>query len=227
MWVSASLVALRAKNWLAAEKAARHALALDPDNYAATNNLGVALDRQGYWTLGAVAYLDAARTDPQSPTARANVEAIGFRYMATLAPLALLPLLIIAPVFMAARIALTAWLLKRPRRLQPLARRVGIRLATSKRQRRKFERHSARVQRLTKDPRAKAAWTAIGRRQWASNGVLGVVGFAFAGFGLATLALVVPSGAPGEKLGPAIFGVVLLAVGGAALWRLAIRRSRR
>ena len=43
----ASLVALGTKNWNAAITASRKALAIEPDNYAALNNLGVALRAAG------------------------------------------------------------------------------------------------------------------------------------------------------------------------------------
>ena len=63
-WVAASVVALAADNWEKAIAASRRALAIDPSNYAAMNNLGVALRRAGKKREGTKVLAEAARIDP-------------------------------------------------------------------------------------------------------------------------------------------------------------------
>ena len=92
-WVAASLVALGAKNWSAAADASRRALAIDPDNYAALNNLGVALRASGRKREGTDVLARAARVDPDAPTARRNLSRAGMNVtriaiMVLLAPIA-------------------------------------------------------------------------------------------------------------------------------------------
>ncbi len=224
-WSTASFVAIKARNWAAAEGAARRALAIDPDNYAATNNLGVALRHQGRWNVGTVAFLDAARIDPRSPTARDNVEAIGFQYMSAIAPLLLSPLLLIWPLFLSARLATAGWLSSKPEHLKPLARRLGIRVATSERYRRKFDKHNVRAQRLLSGLSAKE-WSALHGRQRFSTGFLIAIAAALILVALFFAAAAVFS-APttGAITGYAITAVVFMA--GASLIVTVVFRRRR
>jgi len=76
-WVAASLVALGARNWNMAIDASRRALAIDPDNYAALNNLGVALRASGKKREGSQVLAQAARTQPDSLAARRNLSRAG------------------------------------------------------------------------------------------------------------------------------------------------------
>ena len=225
VWVSASYVAIRTRHWLAAENAARRALSLDPDNYSATNNLGVALHGQGYWPLGAVAYHGAASIDPRSATARDNVEAIGFRYLATLAPLMLLPLLIVTPVFVAVRLSVSAWLAKRPQKLRPLARRIGVRVASSKRYKRKFDRHNAHVTKAIAGTAGVGSWSALEGRRRVSSSMLCILGGGLLSMGLACVALAASVSTTAR--GQTVSGLVALAcsVGGLLLICMAIRRT--
>jgi tetratricopeptide (TPR) repeat protein len=221
-WVSASLVAIRARNWVAAEGAARRALVIDPANRSATNNLGVALRRQGKWTLGAVAFYGAARIDPRSPTARDNLEAIGFRYLANLVPLVLLPLLIVCPLFVAARIAVTQWLVQRPEKLKPLARRLGLRVGTKDRYRRKFEKQNARAQKLLVAGLAAVDWSALRGRQRVSSDFLMVLAVCLSVSGLVF--------AVAAALGGSIAGSLTIAVvfgAGAGLLFRAVAKRRQ
>ena len=225
-WAAASYVAIRARNWKAAERAARRALAIDPDDYTATNNLGVAMKRQGRWNLGAVAFHGAARIDPRRPIARENVEGIGFQYMATLLPILLLPLLIFWPAFVGARIALTKWLIRsKPEKLRPLARRIGLRVATSKRQLRKYERHNERAQQWLSRPGADQEWSALRGRDRISTGFLVVVAIL-----LASTALAFVSAATATPLAKAAVGYLITAAvftgGSAFIVRLVVRRRR-
>jgi tetratricopeptide (TPR) repeat protein len=222
-WVSASLVAIRARNWAAAEGAARRALAIDPANRSAMNNLGVALRRQGKWTVGAVAFHGAARIDPRSPTARDNLESIGFQYLANLVPLVILPLLIIWPLFVAARIAITQCLAHRPERLKPLARRLGLRVATNDRYRQKFEKQNARAQMVLASGQSQADWSALRGRQHVSSDFLMVLAVCLA---LSGLVFTVAAALAGSIAG-ALTVAVVFGAGAGLLFRAVARRRRR
>ena len=76
-WVTASLVALAAKNWNAAISASRRALEIEPENYAALNNLGVALRASGHSREGTRVLAEAARANPNARTARQNLSRAG------------------------------------------------------------------------------------------------------------------------------------------------------
>lgn len=225
-WVSASFVAIQARNWQAAEQAARRALMIEPGNYVAMNNLGVATNRWGGGYAGAVAFLDAARVDPRSRTARENVELVGFQYMARVSPLLLLPLLLVWPVFVAARIALGRWLVQsRPAALRPLARRVGIRVATSGRRRRRLERcHRQAVERMAR-PGADEEWSAlkaVGRSNLlVLTGLAVLYGAAAVGYFVAVIADHRPGSEPGHLLVAVVFTAALIVM------VAVIRRQRR
>ncbi len=193
VWVVGSYIALQHQNWYAAEDAARRALALEPDSQAATTNLGIAMRNQGKGGLGAVAFLDAARIDPRSEGARENVENIGFLHMARYAAVLVAPLAFIPFFFLYARRALLGWLYGKPTALRPLARRVGVRVASSDRYRRQFEEESSRAQRHLSDGDSVASWSALdhGKRPKAEllAGLVTfvvVAGIVVAGFALAS-----------------------------------------
>jgi Flp pilus assembly protein TadD len=97
-WVTASLVALAAKNWNAAISASRQALAIEPENYAALNNLGVALRASGKGREGTRVLAEAARSKPDSRTARQNLSRAGLNIMRVAILILLLPLLLITHV---------------------------------------------------------------------------------------------------------------------------------
>ncbi len=78
-WVSASLVAIRQRNWSAAIDACERALAIEPNSYAALNNLGVALRASGRQGEGTRVLAQAAQVDPNSLTARRNLSRAGIR----------------------------------------------------------------------------------------------------------------------------------------------------
>jgi tetratricopeptide (TPR) repeat protein len=103
-WVTASLVAIRQRDWNAAIDACERALALDPNNYAALNNLGVALRASGRGRRGSEVLARAAAVDPDATTARRNLSRAGVNY----ARLAVLVLLI--PIGLIAHIGLTLYL---------------------------------------------------------------------------------------------------------------------
>jgi tetratricopeptide (TPR) repeat protein len=90
-WVTASLVALGAKNWNAAITACHRALALDPNNYAALNNLGVALRASGRRKEGSQALARAAARDPGATTARQNLSRAGLRTARIVVMILLIP----------------------------------------------------------------------------------------------------------------------------------------
>ena len=94
-WVSASLVALAAKNWPAAISASRKALAIEPENYAALNNLGVALRASGKGREGTRVLAQAARANPDAHLARQNLSRAGLNIVRIAILICLLPLLFI------------------------------------------------------------------------------------------------------------------------------------
>jgi Flp pilus assembly protein TadD len=225
-WVSASFVAIRARSWSSAESAARRALALDPGNYAATNNLGVALRHQGSSTLGAIAFLDAARIDPRSPEARNNVEGIGFRYFRLLVPFLLLPLLIVWPVFVAARLALSNWLASKPERLRPLARSVGIRVASSKRYRRKFEQSNARAQKMLERSQQTNDWSALSGRHLMGDQLLRVIAGSLLLTGLIFVMIAIFAATSGGSIIGFLIVALLFGAGAVAVFGAVARRRR-
>jgi Flp pilus assembly protein TadD len=201
-WANASFVATRARNWYAAEIAARKALAIDPNNYAATNNLGVALRSRGRWMQGAVAFHGAARIDPRSPTARDNVESIGFQYLHSVGLVLLLPLLIVWPLYILAGRRLAA---ARPERLRPMARRIGLWVATSKRHQRAFAKEAARAEKLAAAVPSDG-WSSL-RSYRHDNSLLGA-----AGAGALVLAAVFTTAATDSSTSPGSATVVVFFV---------------
>ena len=97
-WAAASRVPLAAKNWNAAIEACHKALAIDPDNYAALNNLGVALRASGKKGAGSKALARAARAQPDAPTARRNLSRAGLNIVRVAIMLLLIPIGFVAHV---------------------------------------------------------------------------------------------------------------------------------
>jgi tetratricopeptide (TPR) repeat protein len=97
-WVTASLVALTANNWETAITASRRALAIDPSNYAAMDNLGVALRRAGKRREGTKVLAEAARIAPDSTTARTNLSRAGVNVARIVIMVLLIPIGFLAHV---------------------------------------------------------------------------------------------------------------------------------
>jgi tetratricopeptide (TPR) repeat protein len=97
-WAAASRVALAAKNWDAAITASRRSLAIDPNNYAALNNLGVALRSSGKGREGTEVLARAARVQPDSPTARRNLSRAGLNVIRVAVLVLLIPIGFLAHV---------------------------------------------------------------------------------------------------------------------------------
>jgi tetratricopeptide (TPR) repeat protein len=93
-WVAASVVALASRNWNEAISASQRALAIEPGNQAALNNLGVALSKSGKRREGAEVLVRAAEAGPQSTTVRRNLSKAGLRWMRLTIMIALLPIAI-------------------------------------------------------------------------------------------------------------------------------------
>jgi len=221
VWVTASLVAVNARNWEAAETAARRALAIEPSNAAAKNNLGAALNGRGRWDLAAVAFYQAAGIDPRSDIARSNVEAIGYRYMAAVLPFFLLPLLVVVPLFVAVRVSVSSWLVKKkPKRLGVVARQLGIRVATNGRHRRELERAAARALRSLESDQALETWSSLNQK-W-HRGHLGSPGFRWvAGTSAAALVFLIVVDAAGSLAGSwaALGAAILFVVAGLLMFQ--------
>jgi hypothetical protein len=98
VWVTASLVALGAKHTDAAISASQKALSIDPQNYAAQNNLGVALQRAGRKREGNAVLARAAQTQPGFTTARRNLSRTGFNIARLCILVVLIPLGLVAHV---------------------------------------------------------------------------------------------------------------------------------
>jgi tetratricopeptide (TPR) repeat protein len=97
-WVTASLIAIGAKNWAGAIDACHRALAIDPNNYAALNNLGVALRASGQRAEGTQALARAASVEPDSTTARKNLSRAGIRIARIAVLVVLIPIGFVAHV---------------------------------------------------------------------------------------------------------------------------------
>ena len=80
------------RDWNAAIEACHKALAIDPDNYAALNNLGVALRASGKKGAGSKALARAARAQPDAPTARRNLSRAGLNIVRVAIMLLLIPI---------------------------------------------------------------------------------------------------------------------------------------
>ncbi len=91
-WTTASFVVLGAKNGSAAAAASRRALELDPENYSALNNLGVALRAGGHGRKGTRVLADAARASPDVHLARQNLTRAGLNIARVVIMILLLPL---------------------------------------------------------------------------------------------------------------------------------------
>jgi tetratricopeptide (TPR) repeat protein len=98
VWVAASLIALRAKDWTRAITASRKALAIEPGNYAALNNLGVALRADGQKSEGTRVLAEAARANPNERTARRNLSRAGLNIVRIAVMIILIPLGFVAHV---------------------------------------------------------------------------------------------------------------------------------
>ena len=94
-WVAASLVALSARHWSVAVDASRRALAIDPDNHAALNNLGVALRASGHRREGNQVLARAAQVDPEAPAAAPAPSRVGLTIVRVAVVLLLAPLLLV------------------------------------------------------------------------------------------------------------------------------------
>ena len=76
--------------------ASRRALAIDPDNYAALNNLGVALRASGKKREGSQVLAQAARTQPDSLAARRNLSRAGLNVVRVGIMIVLIPIGLLA-----------------------------------------------------------------------------------------------------------------------------------
>ena len=97
-WVTASVVAISAKNWEAAISASRRALEIEPENHAALNNLGISLRASGHGREGTRVLAEAARANPDAILPRQNLSRAGLRIVRVAILILLLPLLLITHV---------------------------------------------------------------------------------------------------------------------------------
>ncbi|NNN21963.1 MAG: hypothetical protein HKL80_08190 [Acidimicrobiales bacterium] len=211
VWISASSIAIQYRNHKAGMKACQFALKLNPTSPAAINNLGACLNQKGQWTIGAVAFFDSAKIDPRSSVARSNVESIGYRYLQILSILILLPLLIIFPIFLIARLSVATWISRKPEILRPLANRLGLRVATSKRNRNKFEKYMRKAQKRKLDFKEMSTWSVLKGRQNLMRTIAYIFVIFFLMFGIG-FAASLASVAQGKIVSYAIGSFICLAI---------------
>jgi tetratricopeptide (TPR) repeat protein len=149
-WAAASRVALAAKNWNAAIVASRRSLAIDPNNYAALNNLGVALRSSGKGREGTEVLARAAQVQPDSPTARRNLSRAGLNVIRVAILILLIPIGFLAHVglglYLLFVIGSNLVLLKNPSLVLRLERWTApIALFFARRTRRETSRHGRRA----------------------------------------------------------------------------------
>ena len=151
---------------------------------------------------------------------------LGFLYMARYAPVLIVPLAVIPPFFVYARGWLLTWLYGKPTPLKPVARRVGVRVASSDRYRRRFEEESARAQSHLSDGDSVATWSALdhGKRPKAEL-VAGLVTLVVVAAIIAA-GLAVASAEPRDHYLVVGGVVVLILLGAGPLYRRMMSRRR-
>jgi Flp pilus assembly protein TadD len=228
VWAGASFVGTRAHNWYAAEIAARKALAIDPRSYAAANNLGVALRKRGRWMQGAVAFHGAARVDPKQPIAPANLESIGYQFIAIVVLVFIAPTIVIWPLFMGLSVATKSWLARKPERLGGVALRLGLWVATNRRHQRRFAKEVARAEKLAAGVPPEG-WSALRKYKEYDGGMwLTAIIFVLAATAvLAVFAVVDDPSLIGLSLYPVAVFIVLSLAAGRALADLKRRDGTR
>jgi tetratricopeptide (TPR) repeat protein len=220
-WVAASLVALGAKNWNAAIDASQRALSIDANNYAALNNLGVALRASGKGRQGTEVLARAARLQPDTLTARRNLSRAGINVVRVVVLLALVPIGIVTHLglglYLAFAIGTNVLISRNPRVIMRLERWTApIALLFAKHQR----GPSPMPERLPEGP-----WSAGRGRPEVRTGVV-VLAASVAWFlSLVLLAILVAPVPTGDKPWVGLFLLVSLAL---AVWptRVAVRRSK-
>jgi tetratricopeptide (TPR) repeat protein len=220
-WVAASLVALGAKNWPAAIDASQRALALDPNNYAALNNLGVALRASGQGRAGTEVLARAARTQPDTPTARRNLSRAGINVIRVAILIVLIPIGIVTHLgfglYLVFAVATNILISRNPNVILRLERWTApVALLFSKRS------PSAT---LAPAPVPQGPWTAGKGRRDVRTGVVALAASVAWLLCLFLLLMLVSSGPATVRLLVALMLVAAIAL---ALWptRVALRRRR-
>ena len=227
-WVSASLVAIRQRNWSAAIDACERALAIEPNSYAALNNLGVALRASGRQGEGTRVLAQAARVDPNSLTARRNLSRAGIRIARIAVLVVLIPIGFVTNLglllYFVFAIGSNVLISARPDLVLRLERWTApIALAWARRPGPKY----ARLGVDARDPVGKAsgggAWSSAGPAHRVRSSLLALLAGAL--WLVTLIALVVLAAVPGW--GRLVAAAGALVVAGAALWPTMILVRRR
>ena len=231
-WVTASVVAIRAKNWDAAISASRRALEIDPDNYAALNNLGVALRASGKRREGTRVLADAARANPDGRLARQNLSHAGLRTVRVAILILLLPLGFLTHsgvlLYLVFAIGSNVVISKNPE-LALRLERVGAPVALFLAGKRRGSRAEAPSDGPSGRPPAaptEQTWSAMdGHQMHAISNSLLIFG-AVAAWSVALMMVIVLVRPGSSKPGVAIAFVVCAALGGLAVWTVRRRKQK-
>ena len=231
-WVTASVVAIRAKNWDAAITASRRALEIDPENYAALNNLGVALRASGKRREGTRVLADAARSNPDDRLARQNLSRAGLRTVRLAIMILLIPLGFLTHsgvlLYFVFAIGSNVAISKNPElalRLERVGAPVALFLA-GKSRRSRSRVASERPPDRPPDATTEQTWSALdGHRMHALSNSLLIFG-AVAAWSVALMMAIVLIRPGSSKLGVAIALVACAGVGGLAVWTVRRRKQK-
>ena len=142
-----AVIALEAKQWKEGERHCRRALELDPENWQAMNNLGVALSHQRRRRREAVeCFTHAARLDPKEDVSRHNLWRTSWAYVYGALLTIVVFLLLRGAAVVAVAVVAFYFLYLRPRRLRKLSPTVVSFLRDERR--RKRRQRWERVRRL-------------------------------------------------------------------------------
>jgi hypothetical protein len=232
-WVTASLVALAAKNWDAAATASRRALEIEPENYAALNNLGVALRAGGHGRKGTRVLAEAARANPDSHLARQNLSRAGLNIVRVAILILLIPLLFITHAgwfgFLILSVGSNIAISRNPGlalRLERVGAPVALFFAGKSRYHTPAEAGSRRARRKRSATQDDQPWSAtIGHSMYTLGNPVLIFG-AVAAWSVA-LVLLIGLAVPGsDKVGLAFGFVGFAALGALPMW-VVLRRRRR
>ncbi len=182
VWVIASVVALSAKNSFAAIAACRKALSIDPQNYAALNNLGVALQAAGRKREGNAVLARAAGIQPGSSTARRNLSRTGFNIVRWSILIVLIPLGLVAHVglllYLVVGIGSNVYLARHPdviTRVERWAAPLALRFSKEPRLPSIPSSATTPPTGVTRRRRSEPTWSALRRGSRVSSQVIGVL----------------------------------------------------
>jgi hypothetical protein len=219
---------MRAQHWEAAITACRRALALDANNYAALNNLGVALRASGRGAEGSRVLARAAQVSPDDTMARQNLSRAGIRAARITVMIVLIPVGFLTHLgfllYGAFAVATNILISKRPDLVLRLERwAVPIALFVARRPRGLARTSSARSSSVEDEIRADRTWSAV-EGKWQLRPWVILLGAMTSGT-VAVVLAVLTAAAPGwDKLAVATGAVISAAV---TIWLATVFVRRR